>query len=331
MGAKPEIPISTFSLCGGEGINFDGIAHLYGETRRLPSSLMEPTVEALSRELGEYDTVLEVGVGIGRWAILLQQRGINLLGVDTSSRMLARGWKEGLRGVLQADALHLPFGDKTVDAAFSVHTLPFIEDWKGALKEIARVTRTAYYTIATHSVEGESPSGPYWKSIRGAGGQVFSLIDQRRGALWGSVTAARNAYYEVANFWSEHRSPGGLYWRVVQKAGYLDGPLGIHERELPDVIDPSKRVLIGNFVTHRRSADVVKAFGKKVYSAQWRVPDEIHRRAMEAIAHGSFDETTSVKKRVELLRWDVGDLSLGPPIELDVWSARRGDEASGAD
>lgn len=243
------------------GISFDRIAHLYDETRRLPPDQMEVIVDALYRELSRYHLVLEVGVGTGRIAVPLQRRGLHLIGVDIAPRMLERGRGKGLRDILLADALRLPFKDRFADAVYSVHVLHLIRDWRGALKEMARVAREAYYTIATYRQEANSP----------------------------------------------HRR----YWEVVREAGFERQTPGIYERELPDIIPARERVVLGTFQERLQASEMIRDLEGRVYSGQWSLPDEVHKRALEAVKAEFSDEEVVLRKRVELIRWDVEDLTQG--------------------
>ena len=269
---------------------------------------MESIIETFLGELSAYKRVLEVGVGTGMIAIPLQERGLNVVGVDISSGMLSRGLDKGLNDSFLADALRLPLRDRSVDATYSVHLLQFIRNWRGALREIARVTREAYYALAIRP-EGNSSSSPYWKLLRESMRQAFTLVNNQKGILRGPAKAVRNAYYEIANFRGENRSPVGLYWRHVEKAGYLQDVVGIEEKWLPSVIQPTKTVNIGTFVTDQRSAALTEALQQRTWSPQWELPEEVHLGAMKAVSEASFEETTSAKSRMELLKWDVDDLS----------------------
>ena len=268
---------------------------------------MDSIIEAFLAELSTYNRVLEVGVGTGMFAIPLQERGLNVVGVDISSGMLSRGLDKGLNDSFLADVLRLPLGDRSMDATYSVHLLQFIQNWRGALREIARVTREAYYALAIRP-EGNS-SSPYWNSIRESMHQAYNLMSNQKGVLRGPAKAARNAYYEIANFRRESRSPVSLYWRYIEKAGYLQDVAGIEEQWLPSVVQPTKTVDIGTFVTNHRSADLTEALQQRTWSPQWELPEEVHLRAMKAVSEAPFEETISAKSKMELLKWDVDDLS----------------------
>jgi len=134
------------SLEDGGGIaltvSFDRVAHIFDKTRGLPPHIMKKLVNALTAELKGCRTILDAGVGTGRFAKPLQNKGFDLVGVDISSKMLERAHQKGVKNLCLADARHLPFRDLSFDATISNHVLHLIEDWKAALREITRVTRS---------------------------------------------------------------------------------------------------------------------------------------------------------------------------------------------
>lgn len=240
-------------------ISFDRIAHLYDATRGLAEEQMQPIADAFAKALEGYARVLEVGVGTGRFALPLQQRGVPLLGVDISARMMQRGREKGVRNTLLADALHLPFRAKAFDAAYSIHVLHLVADWRRALEEVRRVTRDAYFTVAT-----------YWE-----GGPV----------------------------------PFRVYWDAVKEGGYERNLPGLFERQLPDERAPTERTPIGTFRETRRMDEALQRLEERIYSGQWEIPAEIHTRAVEAVRTAFAEDTYTLEKRVELLRWDVNALT----------------------
>lgn len=160
-------------------ISFDQVAHRYDETRRLPEEQMERAVDALFAELSGHDRVLEVGVGTGRFAVPLQERGLHVIGIDIAPKMLNQARRKGLSRALLGDALSLPFRDKAFGACYSVHLLHLIEAWKEALREFARVTRDVYCTVATYRHEARTPYRIYWESIRESVGRPAAGVFER--------------------------------------------------------------------------------------------------------------------------------------------------------
>lgn len=122
-------------------VSFDRVADIYDRTRGLPPYIMKKVVAALANELKGYRTVLDAGVGTGRYAKPLQNKVFRLVGIDISERMLEKAHLKGVKNLHLADVCHLPFRDLSFDATICNHVLHLVEDWKTALTQITRVTR----------------------------------------------------------------------------------------------------------------------------------------------------------------------------------------------
>ncbi len=152
-----------------ERVSFDRIADVYDETRGLPPRVLAKTIGVLAEAL-EGKWVLEVGVGTGRYAVPLQKSGIEVVGVDISPRMVARGLAKGLRDVVFAEGARLPFRDGSFDAATTNHVLHLVADWPTVLQEIARVLRPdgSYFTVI-EQYRGTSLTDRYREIARSLG------------------------------------------------------------------------------------------------------------------------------------------------------------------
>lgn len=93
------------------------------------------------------ESILDVGCGTGwftrRFAASRgQNEGWNVTGIDNDTARLnfarAHGRNERYQ---EGDARALPFDDASIDCVVSVAALCFIDDWRQALGEIARVAR----------------------------------------------------------------------------------------------------------------------------------------------------------------------------------------------
>jgi ubiquinone/menaquinone biosynthesis C-methylase UbiE len=128
-------------------ISFDRAAEIYDATRGPPKQALEKLIETIVGELGACGSVLDVGVGTGRFAKPLQDRGYRVVGIDIAREMLGKGVEKGVGDLLRADACAIPFRNETFDAAICIHLLHLIEQWKEALQEICRVTQKTMLSI----------------------------------------------------------------------------------------------------------------------------------------------------------------------------------------
>jgi SAM-dependent methyltransferase len=129
-----------------KSVAFDRAADYYDDTRGFPPG-QESSIAALFCRAGELtpdSRVLEVGIGTGRIALPLAPHVRALFGVDLARPMLdrlcAKRAGEPVHAA-QADATRLPFPSGVFDAAVSVHVFHLIGNWRGVLREVARVLR----------------------------------------------------------------------------------------------------------------------------------------------------------------------------------------------
>lgn len=132
---------------------FDIIADIYDATRGLPKQTMDEVVNIISRELQDCERVLELGVGTGRFALPLQENGIDIVGIDLSKTMLTRAYKKGCGNLILGDACSLPFKNTSFDAVVSIHVLHLITDCAGVLSEIKRTGKMKLISVLHTSSE----------------------------------------------------------------------------------------------------------------------------------------------------------------------------------
>lgn len=134
-------------------ISFDRIAGRYDETRAYSEGVPQRIAEVLEQELTTDCMILEVGVGTGRIAEPLLAHGFDIVGVDISRGMLARARNKGVSDVLLADAMELPFMERSFDHVLSVHVTHLISEWRAALSEISRVASDRFVSMVTEREE----------------------------------------------------------------------------------------------------------------------------------------------------------------------------------
>ncbi|MGA2666439.1 MAG: methyltransferase domain-containing protein, partial [Nitrososphaerales archaeon] len=93
---------------------YDSMAEEYDATR---DSATQGELSGLASALEGCRTVLDVGVGTGRFAKPLTDLGFEVTGADVSRRMLSKAREKGLERLLLGDAYRLPFADLSFDAA----------------------------------------------------------------------------------------------------------------------------------------------------------------------------------------------------------------------
>jgi SAM-dependent methyltransferase len=139
-----------------ESVSFDQAADYYDQTRALPDELMEVLLSRLVAELPRQGRCLEIGIGTGRIALPLTDRGVRVVGVDISVEMLRRLIDKAggsAPPVAIADATRLPFRDGTFTSAVAAHVLHLIPAWKTAIDELGRVVVPGGVFLASKGAE----------------------------------------------------------------------------------------------------------------------------------------------------------------------------------
>jgi SAM-dependent methyltransferase len=117
---------------------YDGYAEWYEGFR---PAMHTEELEALERLLGPGEgRCLDLGCGTGLAAAAVAELGWSVVGVDISRDLLSVAESRGLE-VLEASADALPFEDGSFDAAVSFWTHTDVDDFPGAMREVARVLR----------------------------------------------------------------------------------------------------------------------------------------------------------------------------------------------
>jgi ubiquinone/menaquinone biosynthesis C-methylase UbiE len=135
-------------------ISFDPVAEVFDKTRGPPDHVMKQLLKILERELRDCNTVLDAGVGTGRFAKPMQEQGLEVVGIDISRKMINVAKEKGTSNLFRGDVCALPFKDGSFDAAICNAVLHLISEWKTALREICRVTTRV---IASTSHERPNP------------------------------------------------------------------------------------------------------------------------------------------------------------------------------
>jgi SAM-dependent methyltransferase len=144
--AIPFFGATGFGL--GMGVSdFGRVADIYDATRSLPDGEMRLVVDAVVSSVPGDGPVVDVGVGTGRFAKPLQERGLDVVGLDISRGMMSKAKEKGVRELVFADVQRVPFRDAVFEASLLVHILHLVEDWAAVVREAARVSRSSVITV----------------------------------------------------------------------------------------------------------------------------------------------------------------------------------------
>lgn len=131
--------------------SFDRVADVYDETRGLPAQVAADVADGLAtimRRIAESPRLVEVGIGTGRMAVPLAERGVRVTGLDVSSAMLAKlRAKRRDIDVMLAEASRPPLRDASFDAALFAHILHLVPDAAATIRATLPLVRAGGVVI----------------------------------------------------------------------------------------------------------------------------------------------------------------------------------------
>jgi SAM-dependent methyltransferase len=229
-------------------IAFDRAAGYYDQSRGLPDGVDELVADRIEAAVAQGGRLLELGVGTGRIALPLHRRGRRIVGVDLSVPMLDRYRAKvaalGLPppAVLRADATRLPVRDACVDAVLEVHVLHLVPGWRQALAEARRVLRPGGVVLVGRG-GGDHGDGPRER--------------------------VRRRFRELAA-----AAGGGGHHHVGAEddAEKVEALVALGGR--PEELEPV------SWEEQEAYAQALETVEGRVFSYQWRLPDEVWRAAV---------------------------------------------------
>jgi SAM-dependent methyltransferase len=135
-------------------------------TDRLQERLHEQRFEFVLNQLGEVESVLELGTGVGSFSARLAARCRRYTGVDYDAESVAQTSKRlmGKGELLQADARSLPFPARSFSAIVCLEVLEHLGDWRAGVSEIHRCLRSeglAVLSVPYRIHGGKSDTNPF--------------------------------------------------------------------------------------------------------------------------------------------------------------------------
>lgn len=144
----------------------------------------EKVEETLSKIVKPKEIILDVGCGVGRWSVLMAEKGALVVSIDQSREMLQKCRERSLIHdlsskviQLQINAMKLPFLNDFFDGVtlnwIIAHIpIPKNEDF---MKEVSRVVKPGGWLILSDSYWREQEGGKEQLQIREASGKKFEI------------------------------------------------------------------------------------------------------------------------------------------------------------
>lgn len=253
-------------------MSFDRVADIYDATRGLPAEALERVADRIvaATHASPQTTFLELGIGTGRIALPLIERGYTVTGVDISQAMMdrlrAKAPDRPNLTLIEADVTELPFPDRSFDVVLFVHVLHLIPEWRRALDEAQRVLRPGGALVMGN--DRPLPDDPadairrQWRVFVVEAGAEATL--RRAHGTWDAIDA-------------ELAARG--YRRAVYRPAQWEGEF--------------------------RPIDLLEAQRKQTFSESWRVPSDVletvHARMLTWARERYGDLEQPIRSRLEFL------------------------------
>jgi SAM-dependent methyltransferase len=234
-------------------IAFDRAAGFYDRTRSLAPEDAAALTEALVRETQATADlrILEIGIGTGRIAGPLIQRGLQVTGIDLARPMVdVLRQNHGRVPVVIGDVTYLPFADRSFDVVLAFHVLHLMPTWRDVLHEVARIVRPpGCFVHSTH-----------WRDADSA--------NTRLRQAWRQMLLARGV--DVSR-------PGT---RDEDQIAAVLAETGARGRQ----------VLVAQGVETTKVRDILDRMAARIWSDTWLVPDDLFPPALAELTQWASTE-----------------------------------------
>jgi ubiquinone/menaquinone biosynthesis C-methylase UbiE len=240
-------------------VSFDRVAGIYDATRwsGVPPEIMKKLLNTMKELFYGCKTILDIGIGTGRFAEYFKDSGFNVVGIDVSLAMMAKAREKKLRNLVQADAHRLPFRERAFDGAVMIHVLHLVRDWTQVVHEVGRVTRNVV-VAEVEGGEGFSPRSRYLE-LRQELGYPLDRFNDGEAGLRRTVPPA--AVKLVGDYWTDvevheeidlfDRRKSSVSWgvpadvnnRIIQRLHSENPEKTIRRRDIVEVVGWDPRQL----------------------------------------------------------------------------------------
>jgi demethylmenaquinone methyltransferase/2-methoxy-6-polyprenyl-1,4-benzoquinol methylase len=157
--------------------------------------------------------VLDLAAGSGDLTLAIRRRlpAARIVAADFSPEMLEIARRKGVANTTVADALQLPFGDKSFDVITVAFGLRNMADWDRALTEMSRVSRDHGYLLV---LDFSLPTGALRPAYR------FYL--HRCLPLLASIVTGQRAAYDYLGGSIEKFPSGAAMLELIERNGFTN-------------------------------------------------------------------------------------------------------------
>ena len=160
------------------------------------------------------NTIVDLAAGTGDLTLALEKAlpKSEVIAADFSEEMLAVAKAKGVRRVVSADALALPFADRAFDCLTIAFGLRNIKDWSAALREMARaLTGNGHLMVMEFSL-------PSMSILR----TVYRFYLHRVMPISGSFLTRKKTAYDYLGESIEQFPGGADLLRLIEANGFRD-------------------------------------------------------------------------------------------------------------
>ena len=156
--------------------------------------------------------IADLATGTGDLALALQKKlpDAEIVGVDFLPEMLDLAQRKGVRQIVLADAMNLPFGDASFDCVTIGFGLRNLENWAAALVEMSRVLKTNGHLLV---LEFSLPTAPILRAI-------YRFYLHRCLPLFGSFLTGTKTAYDYLGDSIEEFPSGGAMCELMAENGF---------------------------------------------------------------------------------------------------------------
>jgi demethylmenaquinone methyltransferase/2-methoxy-6-polyprenyl-1,4-benzoquinol methylase len=158
-------------------------------------------------------TIADLATGTGDLALAMQKKlpHTELIGVDFLPEMLELARRKGVRRVVLADAMKLPFGDASFDCVTIAFGLRNLEDCSAALTEMRRVLKARGHLLV---LEFSLPTMPILRA-------AYRFYLHRCLPLLGSFLTQKKSAYDYLGDSIEEFPSGDAMCELMRGTGYV--------------------------------------------------------------------------------------------------------------